>query len=649
MSANACFGLVGVFENKAGKSSLQKIFGKCFSLATVFLLMGMLLPQFARATQIVWTNKASGTWETAVNWSPNQVPGPNDTATITNATAITVSVLAGETVSGLTISTSSLVGSNQMQISGQLYMTNATVALPIELESQATGSWERGNFSGVLTVDNGATLFMTTPTGDQAGLGGPTNRAMILNNGTLVFTNFIVIGKNATIQNNGLVQDLGNSELNGEGVSNFFINTGDYEKTGTNNSFIGGTWQFSTTGIINTPAGVLGISSWIGTNILNGFLNISGGIIPANADLTVATNSTLFWSDGDISGTLTIASGALLKFGVFGGQLTFGVQSHGLGLTNAATLINDGLVIVTNGAFFTSSNPTLIKNTGEWQFISPLTLFSISGLQANLFINSGSIACGTNNVDFGDNWIMTNSGSIVAGELSLGFLEQTAGSTAVQNAPLLSTLYLFGGTFSGAGVVFTCVNDGGTLVPGSPLGNLEVNQYTQTARGTLDVFVGDPTNGLNNNSELEVAQSSSLAGQLNIFLTNNYLPDLGASYTIISGRIQPNAQTNFSSISFPSNVVNMSVMTDSSGTNLDLYIEPPVGPAFYKSNFVAQLLGIPGTNYTIEATASLSPPDWQKVTNEISQTSSNGIPGVIQIIDPAVATNRFYRAVTPAY
>src|SRR5262245_56877597 len=33
---------------------------------------------------IVWTNISGGTWSTAANWSPNQVPTASDTAWITN-------------------------------------------------------------------------------------------------------------------------------------------------------------------------------------------------------------------------------------------------------------------------------------------------------------------------------------------------------------------------------------------------------------------------------------------------------------------------------------------------------------------------------------------------------------------------------------
>ena len=37
----------------------------------------------ARATDVVWTNTASGNWSSQLNWSPNQVPGTADNPYIT--------------------------------------------------------------------------------------------------------------------------------------------------------------------------------------------------------------------------------------------------------------------------------------------------------------------------------------------------------------------------------------------------------------------------------------------------------------------------------------------------------------------------------------------------------------------------------------
>ena len=55
----------------------------------------------ASAADVVWTNTSGGTWATASNWSPNQVPGSADTAWITNNGTYTVTVNASATVNAL--------------------------------------------------------------------------------------------------------------------------------------------------------------------------------------------------------------------------------------------------------------------------------------------------------------------------------------------------------------------------------------------------------------------------------------------------------------------------------------------------------------------------------------------------------------------
>src|SRR5437016_12446360 len=57
----------------------------------------------APAADIVWTNLAGGTWATALNWSPNQVPAGSDTAWITNNGTYTVTVSANATATNLVL------------------------------------------------------------------------------------------------------------------------------------------------------------------------------------------------------------------------------------------------------------------------------------------------------------------------------------------------------------------------------------------------------------------------------------------------------------------------------------------------------------------------------------------------------------------
>src|ERR1017187_3832407 len=74
------------------------------------------------AATITWTNTASGGWNAAANWNPNQVPGTNDTVIITNA-GVTVS-LNGATGAGAIILGTNGAGTVTLSLVGQTLTLN---------------------------------------------------------------------------------------------------------------------------------------------------------------------------------------------------------------------------------------------------------------------------------------------------------------------------------------------------------------------------------------------------------------------------------------------------------------------------------------------------------------------------------------------
>jgi uncharacterized delta-60 repeat protein len=75
------------------------------------------------------------------------------------------------------------------------------------------------------------------------------------------------------------------------------------------------------------------------------------------------------------------------------------------------------------------------------------------------------------------------------------------------------------------------------------------------------------------------------------------------------------------------------------------------GPLKQSGGLVARLKGTPGLTYTIESSASLSAPAWQKLSNQTAPTNDLGSGiGVFQLRDPIGPENhRFYRTIYPAY
>jgi ELWxxDGT repeat protein/VCBS repeat-containing protein len=75
------------------------------------------------------------------------------------------------------------------------------------------------------------------------------------------------------------------------------------------------------------------------------------------------------------------------------------------------------------------------------------------------------------------------------------------------------------------------------------------------------------------------------------------------------------------------------------------------GPVLDGTDFVVQFAGIPGFSYTIEATDTLSPANWQKKRSFIAPATSGVLPvGIYELRDPTdEAPTRYYRTVWPAY
>src|SRR5436190_23812547 len=78
-------------------------------------LASALVPQ-AFGANFTWTNNAGGNWNTAANWSPNQVPGPTDSATVSINAALTVSTPSA--VGNVTFSGATLNGPATLTVGG---------------------------------------------------------------------------------------------------------------------------------------------------------------------------------------------------------------------------------------------------------------------------------------------------------------------------------------------------------------------------------------------------------------------------------------------------------------------------------------------------------------------------------------------------
>ena len=150
----------------------------------------------ATAADILWTNASNGNWSVAANWSPNQVPGTNDTAWITNNGTYTVTLNANAILGGLVLGGTS----------GTQTLSHATYTLtlngpgsssPNGVYSLASGTLTgtgallcggRFNWSGGFLGSSGSSLVVTANGGLTMSGAGKVLHATLINNGAATWT-----------------------------------------------------------------------------------------------------------------------------------------------------------------------------------------------------------------------------------------------------------------------------------------------------------------------------------------------------------------------------------------------------------------------------------------------------------------------------
>ena len=504
-----------------------------------------------------------------------------------------------------------------------------------EVAGDGALNWLNGSVNGSLTVAVGGKL----------GIKGPNTRFVngsLTNYGTVAWNSGAIYGNSGTIHNQGLWLLEGDLTLGVNSGSNTFLNNGEFNKTaGVAAASIG--WEFGTTGSMNVTNGALYLPYWSRPSALHGTLNWDGGAMSGITE--VASDGTLNWRNGSVDGGLTIGAGGTLSID--------GSSTRYIG----GALTNRGTVLWNNGGIY--GNNGTIRNEGLWQIRTDGTIGVNSGL--NTFLNSGTLqkSFGTSSAQMG--WNFENSGEVelLSGQLYLSSsARQTAGRTTLSIGTLQSAgpFQLMGGALSGTNVFLgTLVNSDGTLQPGFSTGKLRIQgDYTQTNNGILQIEIAGHTPGITFD-RLEVTGAAQLGGVLSVTLTNGFAPTNGSAFAFLSASSRTGSFANFS---YPSNTVSMSLDYLGNGVNVivtnTLAVTAPTivsGPILDSGNFVIRFLGATGETYTIERTPLLMPASWMKLTNLVAPTTNAGYGvGVFELRDPvSTATNRFYRAVHPAY
>src|SRR5262245_28099388 len=169
----------------------------------LFWVTSFLCCAATHGADIVWTNISGGTWSTAANWSPNQVPTINDTAWITNNGTYSVTVNAAAAASNLVLG-----GTSGAQT---LNHTAGTLALAAGGSSSANGTYAL-NGTGILT--GSGTLTLAGPLNWLGGtVGSATSNLVVVANGGLAFSS-----SSAKSLNGGMLINAGTATWTGAAI-----------------------------------------------------------------------------------------------------------------------------------------------------------------------------------------------------------------------------------------------------------------------------------------------------------------------------------------------------------------------------------------------------------------------------------------------
>ncbi len=487
---------------------------KLFCIFALATLAGQVL--FAAAYQ--WTNTLGGSWYNIFNWSPNGLPGTNDTANITNAGNYTVtltgnvtatpgiltlggggnptlligdnatlapmvvcSVTTGGTLAiSNSLASATITGYVDVQSGGQFWIegTAQKMFYSLNVGNQGTIIWSGGNWS---TGGGGGTQFYNSGlfqiTGDNTTSYGGGAGSLILNNSGIVRktggSGVTAFGLALTNQPAGLVDAQAGTLAFAAGnntVAGSFTSTapgkimltggtwtdggGTFSGTGTN-TFSSGTFNLRT----NPPAGL----QFIGGDV---YITGANTFQQAGAITNLAIDGAALHGTNAVAGTFSFTSGSVYdRLTILTNGLWLVSGSANKLLYNLNSLDNQGTVIC--GGSLSVGGSQYLTNNGLWQFTNDCNV-AWGGSAAPLFLNKGIVrkTGGTGTSGFTYCFFINQPGGLV--ESQIGTLS------------LANTTNILGGAFT-ATLPGKINISGITLDAGGTCGGSSTNQFSSGA------------------------------------------------------------------------------------------------------------------------------------------------------------------------
>ncbi len=314
-------------------------------MKSILPLFALLLAVLASpAATITWNNPSGGSWQTAANWQPAQVPGAADTALITLAGTYTVTLANNVTVSQLTLGAAS--GTQTLTLAGQTLDAtgSGTVAANGALTIQS------GALKGSFTIASGGIL--TFASGAQKAL----YQLNLVNHGTVRWLGGnLGLGSTPTsiFTNTGLWEISADDTLY-QGIGGpapQFVNTGTLRKVAGAGTTSISSIRFDNSGLVEAQTGTIQFNSMDGL-ILGGTFTAAGGATVQLGSGTFTENGAVFNGTGNRrmnGGTLTLVTDKIEGLSLNGGDIKIGPAFQAAGAisdlaVNGSTLVGTNQV-----------------------------------------------------------------------------------------------------------------------------------------------------------------------------------------------------------------------------------------------------------------------------------------------------------------
>ena len=360
---------------------------------------------------VLWINTNGGNWSVSANWNPGYPPHTGDTAIITNRGNYTVTLDTNTSLGGFVLGATN--GTTQtLLINGQTFSLAGYATVnsggQIDLSSGAFNGETNGGggiFSGALSPTggnlSGEWTFTTNSVLTLESTNVLTGLVLLTNYGTVVWSNVdLTVQSAARIENYGLWDDETNDTFYGASDGTVFNNHGTFRKSGgifgNGETYLDNNTTFNNPGLVDLQTGALFMSSgsdsgtvntasnavmlaqigaFIGNPSFSGPGFLEGFWTGSNA----VVNGTLTFEYGSLSGTVTVASNAVVNFTPYPGvsTLDFG----------ALVLTNYGTVVWSN-VDLTAEAAARIDNYGLWDDETNDTFYGGSG--GTVFNNHGT-------------------------------------------------------------------------------------------------------------------------------------------------------------------------------------------------------------------------------------------------------------------